>query len=232
MLYLIPSYLGDDSPHNIFPPELCEVVKSLQYFIVENEKSARKFIRFINPEVDQSSLHFEWIDKRFSSSDLPEVTRFLQDGKQVGLISEAGAPCIADPGSLVVEWAHRNKIKVKPLVGPSSIFLALMASGMNGQNFQFHGYLSIDRKEKAKEIRNLELESKKECKTQLFMETPYRNNALMELLLEVLSQDTLLCVASNITLSNESIRTMPVSEWKRQNIELHKKPSIFLILSQ
>ncbi len=229
MLYLIPVYLGENSSLNVFPKEVIDTIKRLRYFIVENEKSARKFIRFIDPEVDQSSLHFQLIDKRFSESDIPEVTIYLQEGKEVGLLSEAGTPCIADPGNIVVHWAHQNGVQVKPMVGPSSIYLSLMASGLNGQNFQFHGYLPIDKSEKRKRLKQLELESRKEQKTQIFMETPYRNNALLEDLFSSLSQECRLCIATEVSLPEEQIHTSTIKEWKSRKIEIHKKPSIFLI---
>ena len=228
-LYLIPSFLGEDSSTDIFSPQLKELLPTLTHFIVENEKTARKFIKFINPEVNQQSLVFTILDKRFQAEELEEIVQFLRNGNSVGLISEAGTPCIADPGNVVVAWAHEHHIPVIPLVGPSSILLALMASGMNGQKFEFHGYLPIDKSDKKIELKKIELESLQQSKTQIFMETPFRNNTLFEDLKNALKPTTKLCIASNITLKTEFIKTKTIQQWKTEKLDLHKIPTIFII---
>ncbi len=229
MLYLIPVYLGENSSNNVFPQETLEVIQKTQHYIVENEKSARRFLKFIYPEIDQESLVFRHIGKGFKREELSEVVQDLQKVESVGLLSEAGTPCIADPGYLIVNWAHQNHIKVHPLVGPSSIYLALMASGMNGQNFEFHGYLPIDKNERKRKLKELEKESSFKNKTQIFMETPYRNRKLVEDLISTLQNNTQLCIATHVSLPDESIVSQAISLWRNHNIDIHKKPSIFLI---
>ncbi len=229
MLYLIPTYLGENSPKEVFPIETLKLIPRIHHYIVENEKSARRFLRFIYPEVNQSQLVLRSIGKGFRKEAIDEVTQDLTNGHSVGLLSEAGTPCIADPGNLVVEWAHQHEIKVHPLVGPSSILLALMASGMNGQHFEFHGYLPITQNEKKKTLKKLEQESVLFGKTQIFMETPYRNESMLKDLLQTLKPHTQLCIATDISLATEDIFSAPIHHWKNRRIALNKRPSIFLI---
>ncbi len=228
-LYLLPAYLGETSSKDIFPQQETDLLKELKFFVAENEKTARRFIKFLCPEVTQSELSFSILDKRTTEQEIEEIAQPLKEGKDVGLISEAGLPCIADPGNLLVAWCHRNAIKVVPVNGPSSIILALIASGLNGQNFAFSGYLPIDSAQRKKAVQNLESVSRADKSAQLFMETPYRNQALFEDLLKYLHPSTQLCIATHITLPYESIITFSVKEWKGKKPDFHKKPTIFII---
>lgn len=229
ILYLIPTFLGDNSPSEIFSYQVKALIGRIKHYIVENEKTARKFIKFIDPEVKQSELFFTILDKRTQLSSIEFIGKPLKEGKDVGLLSEAGLPCIADPGNLLVKWAHNNAIKVIPISGPSSIFLALIASGLNGQKFSFQGYLPIDSQERRKAILHLENLSKIESSSQIFMETPYRNLQLFADLIKYLNPNTLLCIATHITLPDEEIKTLKISQWKNKNLNINKKPSIFII---
>lgn len=228
-LYIIPSYLGENSPRNIFADVYLDVVKELRHYVVENEKSARKFLKFIYPEIPQQELEFEILDKRSNSLNMEDIVQFMEKNPKVGLLSEAGTPCIADPGNILVFWAQQKNWEIIPMVGPSSILLSLMASGLNGQHFEFHAYLPIDADQRKTAILQLEKESEKFNKTQIFMETPYRNMALFEALLKHLSPETQLCIASNVSLTSQQIKTRKVADWKKVKVDLHKKPSIFLI---
>mgnify|MGYP001333319325 CR=1 FL=1 len=225
-LYLAPNFLGDSSLFN-FDENFISLISKIEYFIFENEKVGRSFIKKINPIRDQSSINIRILNKK---SDIFKIDEFLnpcQSGFDIALISDAGCPAIADPGSDLISIAHEQNIRVVPLVGPSSILLALMASGMNGQQFKFNGYLPIDKKERKKTIKYLE--KKSIFATQIFMETPYRNNQLIEALLKTCNNNTKLCIASDITLTTENIKTKTIAEWKQTKINLHKKPAIFLI---
>lgn len=228
-LYLIPSLLSENGVDSI-PPVIKNTVAQCQVFYVENERTARRFLKKIWKEMDIDS--YEWVLANKETISSNELTRqfhhHIKEGKQIGVISEAGCPGIADPGQLLVEKAHQMGAKVVPLVGPSSILLALMASGLNGQQFCFHGYLPIESREREKAIRELELQSAKSSGTQLFIETPYRNNALFDTLLKTLRPTTKLCVAANITDTNEFIQTHTIKEWAQKRPELHKQPALFL----
>ena len=228
-IYLAPNFLGDQSLFN-FDENFISLISKIQYFIFENEKVGRSFIKKINPIKDQSLINIRILNKK---SDIFKIDEFLnpcQNGFDVALISDAGCPAIADPGSNLISIAHEKNICVVPLVGPSSILLALMASGMNGQQFKFNGYLPIDKKERKKTIKYLEKKSL--FATQIFMETPYRNNSLMKDLLISLKANTRLCVAANLTLEKEFIKTNYVNKWSKNNIDLDKSPCIFLIDSK
>ena len=231
VLYLLPAWLGETSSDEIFSTELKNVVKNTKHYIVENEKSARKFLKFIFPEVVQNELELFVFNKKSKIQDIQEVLTFLKDGTSIGLLSEAGMPCIADPGNTVVAYCHQNNIKVYPISGPSSILLALISSGMNGQNFSFHGYLPIDKLELKRKLIELETLSLKNSSAQIFMETPFRNNALYSFLLECLKPNTNLCVATDLTLPSQFISTKTIKEWKKIKIDLNKKPTIFIIES-
>lgn len=230
-LYLIPTTLGDTEPLEVLPLTIKRTVEGIDHYIVENEKSARRFIKKMTPRKSQGSLEFFLLNKYTEPEVLPEYLQPCLQGKDVGLLSEAGCPGVADPGALVVRLAHQQGIQVVPLVGPSSIILALMASGLNGQNFAFNGYLPIDGQERRKALKSLERKSRELGQTQLFMETPYRNDKLFAELIRALRPDTLLCIAADLTLKTEYIRTRTVSEWNAHPPELHKRPAIYAILS-
>ena len=230
MLFLIPAYLSDESPIDYFAPSIKEYILKTDYFFVENEKSARKVIKFFAPEKKQSDLKLFLLDKYSESNDLKEAQKLMKSGQDFGLLSEAGLPCIADPGNLMVKWCHENNIKVIPINGPSSIILALISSGFNGQEFTFHGYLPIDKEQKKKQILFLENQVQKSGYSQIFMETPYRNNQLLEDLIKFLNPNTKLCIAANINHPTEEfIKTLKISEWKNKKPELHKIPAVFVL---
>ena len=228
-LYLIPTTLGETEPLKVMPISVQKVVAQIDYYIVENEKSARKFIKQICPEKNQPSLHIFLLDKFAEESETRKYLDVCDQGIHVGLLSEAGVPAIADPGATIVKLAHQKNIQVIPLVGPSSILLAMMSSGFNGQNFAFNGYLPIDNSERKLAIKELEKLSKDKNQSQIFIETPYRNQKMFSELVNTLSPNTLLCVAADITLNSEFIKTLSVKEWKNQSIDLHKRPAIFII---
>ncbi len=228
-LYLIPCTLGETPPLEVLPLLVKKAVEHIDHYIVEHEKSARHFIKSIVPRKSQPDLHFQLINKFTHETEIPEMLAPCFEGFDVGVISDAGCPGIADPGAAVVQQAHMKGIKVVPLVGPSSILMAMMASGFNGQNFAFNGYLPIDKRERKTEIKRLERLSKEQEQSQLFIETPYRNNQMMESLLNTLHKDTQLCVACDITLPSEYIKTTSAEEWKKIKVDLNKRPTLFII---
>ncbi|PQB06377.1 SAM-dependent methyltransferase [Polaribacter filamentus] len=228
-LYLIPTTLGDTEPLEVMPLSVKNVIDQLEYFIVENEKSARRFIKKIAPEKEQSSLRLMPLDKYAEEMDTLKYLDVCQKGINIGLLSEAGVPAIADPGASMVKLAHQKNIQVVPLVGPSSILMAMMGSGMNGQNFAFNGYLPIEKGERKNAIKDLEKLSKDKNQSQIFIETPYRNEKMFTELKDTLSTSTYLCIAADITLPTEYIKTMMIKDWKHQKPDLHKKPAIFII---
>ena len=230
MLFLIPAYLSEESPLDYFSPVIKEYILKTDYFFVENEKTARKVIKFFCPEKKQADLKLFLLDKYSESADLKEARELMKEGQDFGLLSEAGLPCIADPGNIMVKWCHENHIKVVPINGPSSIILALISSGFNGQQFTFHGYLPIDKSEKQQKIKFLETQVQKTGYSQIFMETPYRNNQLLEDLIKTLNPNTKLCIAANINHPTEEfIKTKKISDWKIKKPELHKIPTVFVI---
>jgi 16S rRNA (cytidine1402-2'-O)-methyltransferase len=228
-LYLIPTTLGEMNADDVLPQTIKRAIDFIDYYIVENEKTARKSIKMVHAEKKQSELKLFLLNKHTDSKEHLDFIKPLLDGHNVGLMSEAGCPGIADPGAVIVKIAHEKGIQVVPLVGPSSILLALMASGMNGQSFTFNGYLPIDKSEKKQAIKGLEKLSFDKNQSQLFIETPYRNNKLLEDILQTLQPNTLLCVACDITLPTEYIKTMTVNLWKKQKVDLHNRPCIFII---
>ena len=228
-LFLIPVTLGDISPLEVLPLSVKKVVGMVDHYIVENKKTARRFIKSIYPSKSQPSLQFSTINKFTEQSELPAFLQPCLEGKNMGLMSEAGVPGIADPGADVIAIAHEKGIRVQPLVGPSSILMAMMSSGLNGQNFAFNGYLPIDKQERRKKIKELESSSIKNQQSQSFIETPYRNNKMLEELLLSLSGNTKICIACDISLPTEFIKTLTVDLWKKQIPELHKRPAIFII---
>lgn len=228
-VYLIPSTLGDMPPLEVLPISIKQTIERLDHYVVENEKTARHFIKKISPRKSQPSLKLFVLNKFTEPEEIPSFLNPCLEGFDVGILSEAGCPGIADPGAAVVKIAHDKNIQVIPLVGPSSILLALMASGMNGQNFAFNGYLPIEGTERKKYIKNLERKSKEEKQSQVFIETPYRNNKMLEELIKTLAPSTRVCVAADITLTTEYIKTKTAINWKRENVDLHKRPAIFII---
>ena len=228
-LYLIPTTLGDTDPMDVLPHTVKRAVDFIDDYIVENEKTARKFIKSIHPEKVQSTLRLSALNKHTLKTDYAEMIKPCLQGKNVGLMSEAGCPGVADPGAVIVKLAHENGIQVVPLVGPSSILLAIMASGMNGQSFAFNGYIPIEKTEKKTVIKNLEKLSQDKNQSQIFIETPFRNNKMLEDIIQALNPSTHLCIATDITLPTEFIKTMRASEWKNIKIDLHNRPTIFII---
>ena len=227
IVYLIPSLLAENGVHTI-PPYITDVIKSCQVFFVENERTARRFLKQLWKEMVIDN--YEWFTIHKAEEEAISIFKQkLNEGKTIGIISEAGCPGIADPGQLLVAAAQEMNIDVRPLVGPNSILLALMASGMNGQQFHFAGYLPIDNQQRMQAVKELENESKKKNCTQLFIETPYRNNQLIEVILKTCNPSTRFCIAVDITGEKEWIKTKTVAEWKKEKIDIHKRPAIFLL---
>ncbi len=213
----------------VLPASVQQQVQRLEIFIAENEKTARRAIKKLVPEKSQPSLKFFLLNKHTDPAEIPSFLNACKEGEDIGLLSEAGCPGVADPGAEVVKIAHRERIQVVPMVGPSSILLAMMASGMNGQNFAFNGYLPIDKAARKSEIRNLEKLSVEKNQAQSFIETPYRNNKMLEDLIQILNPSTRICVACDLTLGTEYISTRTASEWAKTKMDLHKRPTIFII---
>ncbi|MEO0038413.1 MAG: Ribosomal small subunit methyltransferase [Bacteroidota bacterium] len=228
-LYLIPTTLGESNAEEVLPILVKRVIEVIDHYIVENEKTARKSIKAVFPEKVQASLILSTLNKHTDVTEHNEMLIPCLNGINIGLMSEAGCPGVADPGAAIVKLAHEKGIQVVPLVGPSSILLAMMASGMNGQSFAFNGYLPIDKSEKKSALKNYEKLSQDKNQSQLFIETPYRNNKLMEDLLQTLHPNTHLCIAADITLPTEYIKTFRVNDWKKVKIDLHNRPTIFII---
>lgn len=228
-LYLIPTTLGDNEPLEVLPISVKKIIEQVDVYIVENEKTARRFIKKIKPSKKQSSLQLFHLNKFTDPIELPSFLESCLQGKNVGLLSEAGCPAVADPGADIVKIAHKKNIQVVPLVGPSSIILAIMSSGMNGQSFAFNGYLPIDKSERKKELKRLEQLSFSQNQSQAFIETPYRNNKMLEDICASLNEHTSVCVACDITLPSEFIKTQTVNEWKKNSVDFHKRPTLFII---
>jgi 16S rRNA (cytidine1402-2'-O)-methyltransferase len=228
-LYLIPTTLGEMNPEEVLPSLVYRTVELIDTYIAENEKTARKFIKAVQPNKVQADLKISLLNKRTEDTELTDMIKPCLNGENIGLMSEAGCPGVADPGAAIVKIAHENGIQVVPLVGPSSILLAMMASGMNGQSFAFNGYLPIDKGDKKNALKNFENLSNSKNQSQLFIETPYRNNKLMDDLLQYLQPNTLLCVACDITLPTEYIKTSRIADWKKIKVDLHNRPTIFII---
>lgn len=226
-VYLIPTVLHEEALETI-PSYILNAVKDCSVFFVEQEKTARRFLKKLWREMVIDN--YQWFAIHKAEAEVrSQFIQLLKEGKNIGIISEAGCPGVADPGQILVEAAQAMGATIKPLVGPSAVLLALMASGMNGQCFQFHGYLPIDAVERKKKIKELETDSYKRNCTQLFIETPYRNNALISDLLQTCKQETQLCIAVDITAPNESIQTKTIQAWKKQPIDIHKRLAIFLL---
>lgn len=229
-LYLIPTTLGEtENPFDVLPQTIKRSIELIDYYIVENEKTARKFIKSVLPVKVQATLKLSTLNKHTQKSEHVEMIQACLEGINIGLMSEAGCPGVADPGAVIVKLAHKKGIQVVPLVGPSSILLAIMASGMNGQSFAFNGYIPIEASEKKTALRSLEKLSMDKNQSQIFIETPYRNNKMLEDILNALNPETYLCIAADITLPTEYIKTMRVVNWKKTKIDLHNRPTIFII---
>ncbi len=228
-LYLIPCPLGPDSLQTL--PEMVGThIRELEVFIVERAKTARHFIKAMEPRLPISELEIFELDKHDSQTAHQAFQAAFKTGKDIGVLSEAGCPGVADPGALVVKYAHQKGMQVVPLVGPSSILLALMASGLNGQNFAFRGYLPAKRPELANALKRIEATAKKQGQTQLFIEAPYRNRGILEAAFQQLAPNTHFCIAADLTLPTEYIKTQTIKEWKKAELpNLHKRPAIFLI---
>ena len=228
-LYLIPVTLGDQEPALVLPVKVFDVIGELEEFIVENERTARRFLRKSGYTRNFDTVKFHLLNKHTLPEELAPFLDSVKNGKAVGLLSEAGVPCIADPGAVVVQLCHQHSLRVIPLTGPSSLLLALMASGFNAQNFAFHGYLPIQKPELRQKLRELEASIYQRDQTQIFIETPYRNDKLIENILSHCQPQTRLCIATDITLDTEWISTRPVSWWRQHKPTLHKRPSVFLL---
>ena len=231
-LYLIPATLGGSDADAVLPAGVQDRIRRLGYFIVENPKTARAFLKLIGSLRPLQSIAIERLDHNTPAAAIDSLLEPVLAGSDAGLVSEAGCPAIADPGALLVRRAHERGVRVAPLVGPSSILLALMASGLESQRFAFHGYLPAKPPARDQAIRNIESRSHKNRETQIFIETPYRNTHLIGALLAVCRPDTLLCVATDLTLSSESVHTLCIAEWKQHKPDLKDRPSVFLILAQ
>ena len=226
---MIPTVLAENTAHWVISPQVKEVIANTKIFLVENPRSARRYISSLKLGITIEELQFEVLDKDTPPEQVSRLMIPLLNGADIGVISEAGCPGIADPGALAVAYAHQKGIQVVPLSGPSSMFLALMGSGFSGQSFAFHGYLPIDKKERAAALKKLEQESVREKRAQLFMETPFRNNQLLADALASLSPQTKLCIAKNLTAADELIQTKTIADWKNHPLDLHKVPTVFIL---
>jgi len=227
-LFLIPSFLGTDNPNEVFPAYNYEMVRNMKHFIVEDERTARRFLKKLVPEIIINDLNFSLLNEHTKPE---EIINFLNPCKDenMGLISDAGVPCVADPGAIIVQMAHQKGIEVIPLIGPSSILLALMGSGLNGQSFAFNGYLPVQKNERTKAIKHLEKRSLTENQSQIFIEAPYRNNQLLEDIYQTCEPETLICIACDLTLPSQFLKTDSVKSWKIKKPNFHKRPAIFVL---
>jgi 16S rRNA (cytidine1402-2'-O)-methyltransferase len=230
-LYLIPNVISESTEVTVIPMGVRTVLKDLSHFLAEDIRTARRYLSSLNIYSSIEPLNFRVLNKDTTSQELSELMLPIKEGNDIGVLSESGCPGIADPGALAVEYAHQQNIQVVPLVGPSSILLALIASGLNGQQFAFHGYLPIDAKEATQKIKELEKESKAKKQTQIFIETPYRNNSVFDHFLKSLHNDTRLTVALDLTGTNESIQTLSLIQWKKNKAAWPKSPAVFLFLA-
>jgi 16S rRNA (cytidine1402-2'-O)-methyltransferase len=228
-VYLIPNTLGGENISDVLPSVNLQKMEEISYFVVETLKVARRFLKKCGYTKDFSDVTFFELNKRTHPSDIQRFLKPLKEGEHLGVISDAGCPGVADPGAALVALAHQMGARIKPLVGPSSILLTLMASGFNGQSFAFHGYLPKERKDRVRHLLYFEQTVQKTGATQLFMDTPFRNNNVLEDLMVSLKPDTLLCIGSNLTMENERTTTMTIKEWKTKSIDIHKQPAMFAI---
>ena len=230
-IYLIPTTLGDSEISSVIPQNIQTIIEDLNFFIVENIRTARRYIRKVSATKNIDNITFFELNKHTNANELSGFLQPAMEGNNIGIISEAGNPGIADPGADIVSIAHRKGLQVVPLVGPSSILLALISSGLNGQNFAFSGYLPIKPNERQKKIQSLENRSKIENQSQIFMETPFRNMKMLDDILSACRNNTLLCIATDITLASEFIKTKTIADWKKQKPEINKRPTIFILQS-
>jgi len=230
-LFLIPTVIAEGTQQQVIPASVLESLKDTQHFLAEDVRSARRYLSSLKIYESIEPLDFKVLNKDTKEQELKELFSPVLEGNNLGVLSESGCPGIADPGALAAKYAHQQNIEVVPLTGPSSVLLSLMASGLNGQKFAFHGYLPIDAKESVEAIKTLEKESRSKNQTQIFIETPYRNNQLVANLLKALHEDTLLCIAVDITGTGESVKTKGVKYWKKDIPELPKSPAVFLFLA-
>ncbi len=230
-LYLVPNVIAEGTHTATIPAQVLVALPTIHHFLAEDVRTARRYLSSLKIYASIEALHLEVLNKETPEEKLPELLKPIEAGHHLGIISESGCPGVADPGALAVRYAHENNIQVVPLVGPSSLLLALMASGLNGQQFAFHGYLPIEANEAAKKIKELEQESKTKNQTQIFIETPYRNNSVFDHFLKNLHSNTRLSVAVDLTGPGESVRTLPVGEWKKQKENWPKAPAVFLFLA-
>lgn len=228
-IYLIPTTLGESEIKSVIPQNIISIIEELNFFIVENIRTARRYIRKVSKTKIIDDITFFELNKHTNTNDIISFLEPALSGNDIGIISEAGNPGIADPGADIVSIAHRKGIQVVPLVGPSSILLALISSGLNGQNFAFNGYLPVKQNEKVKKIQFLENRSKTDNQSQIFMETPYRNMKMLDDIFSSCKKNTLLCIACDITLNSEFIQTKTIAEWKKQKPEINKRPTIFIL---
>ncbi len=231
-IYLIPTTLGDSEIKSVIPANVVDIIESLQFFIVENIRTARRYIRKVSKTKNIDEITFFELNKHTKPEEISGFLKPCLSGNPVGIMSEAGNPGIADPGASVIAEAHKKNIDVIPLVGPSAILLALISSGMNGQNFAFNGYLPVKDNERIRKIQELEKKSITENQTQIFMETPFRNMKMLDSVLKTCKKNTLLCIAADITLKTEFIKTKTIGEWKKQKPQINKRPSIFILQAQ
>lgn len=230
-LFLLPVTLGGGEPAAVLPQEVLQRARALEYFVAENAKSARAFLKQVGTAKPLQQLHIAELNEHTAEGVIAELAAPLLAGHDLGVMSEAGCPGVADPGARLVRYAHQHFIQVKPLVGPSSILLALMASGLNGQRFAFHGYLPVADAERERAVRDLEKQSRQLGQTQIFIETPYRNQKLLHSLLGTCAGGTRLCIAADLTLEREEIRTRTVAAWKKSPPQLDRRPALFLLLA-
>ena len=230
-LFLIPTTLGESALAAVLPAQVQQRARTLEHFVAENPKTARAFLKQIATAKPLQELHIATLNEHTPEDGIAALAAPLLAGLDVGVMSEAGCPGVADPGAKLVLYAHRHGIRVVPLVGPSSILLALMASGLNGQSFAFHGYLPVAEVEREKALRELEKQSRRLAQTQIFIETPYRNQKMLSSILAACANSTLLCVAADVTLPGEDIRTMTIAAWRKHPPQLERRPALFLLLA-
>jgi len=229
-LILIPTTLGDlGTVNKVLPDYNLKLTYGIKVFIVEQIRTARRFLKKINHPVPIDDMTFHELNKHTDQNQVYSYLSAISKGESIGLISEAGTPCVADPGSVIVKIAHQKNIDIIPLVGPNSIIMSLMASGFNGQNFSFHGYLPVDKNDRARKIQQIETNIYKNDQSQIFIETPFRNMQLFESLLKTCKNGTLLCVACNLSLEDQFIKTLSIQDWKKETVDLKKKPTVFLL---
>src|SRR6267143_6487119 len=231
-LYLLPNTLGDVAPEAVIPTAALDRARSLDYIIAEDPKAARAFLKRIAPTRPLQSIRVERLDHNTRSADIPTLLEPLLGGRDAGLLSEAGLPAVADPGASLVRLAHEKGVRVVPLSGPSSILLALSASGLDGQRFAFHGYLPVASAKLASALKDLERQSRRLRQTQIFIETPYRNDRTLATMLRALAPATLVCVAADLTLESESVKTQPAAAWRKETPQLKGRPTVFLLLAE